>query len=186
MQDHERRQRRWLLAALLCAVVLAPASLYLVPDGLTSEGRWLAIAFGTTGLCCLYAALTLVPSTFEMEWKQVPPSDGLRGADPAGWTEGRSEFDLGEGQRRNDSSHDGAWDGLEAPLEPGEALRAEADERQATRAAERWAAQEATDPELIEAGVKRLGDLVATGHFARTPDPGGLVRRMKTDEPKTP
>ena len=186
MQDHERRQRRWLIAAVLCAVALAPASWLLVPDDLTSAGRWLAIAFATTGLFCLYAALTLVPSAFEVEWEQVPPSDGLRGADPAGWTEGRSEFDLGEGRQRNDSSLEGAWDGMEAPLEHGEALRAEADERQAARAAERWAAQEAADPELIEAGVQRLGDLVATGHFARTPDPGGVLRRMKTDEPKTP
>jgi len=41
----------------------------------------------------------------------------------------------------------------------------EANEIAAEKALKEWEAAEAADPELIEAGVDKLGDLVASGHF---------------------
>ncbi len=55
--------------------------------------------------------------------------------------------------------------GLEDELTRAENVVVEADEARAERAGKNWAEKEANDPELIEAGVKRLGDLVSTGHF---------------------
>jgi hypothetical protein len=186
MSDLRWRQRRYLFLAMVFVVLLAPSSWLLAPEDLRLAGRWAALASGTAGLLCFYIASTLVPNEFEVEWSDVRPSDGRRGSDPAGWTEGRLDSELGMGRRRDDSSPSGEWDGMEGPLEPGERLRAEADDQHAALAAARWAAQEAADQELVEAGVERLGDLVAMGHFARTPDPGGVVRLMGKDEPKTP
>jgi hypothetical protein len=55
--------------------------------------------------------------------------------------------------------------GLEDKLTRAEVVVVEADEIRAEQAAKNWAESEANDPELIEAGVERLGDLVSTGHF---------------------
>jgi hypothetical protein len=57
------------------------------------------------------------------------------------------------------------FEDLEGPLTKAEKLVAEADEIAAEKALEEWDIAESTDPELIEAGVEKLGDLVATGHF---------------------
>jgi hypothetical protein len=55
--------------------------------------------------------------------------------------------------------------GLEDKLTKAETVVVEADDIRAERAAKSWSKKEENDPELIEAGVKRLGDLVSTGHF---------------------
>ena len=50
-------------------------------------------------------------------------------------------------------------------------VKIEADEIVAEEAQKAWEEAERNDPELIEAGVERLGDLVGTGHFGgRTPE----------------
>jgi len=54
---------------------------------------------------------------------------------------------------------------LEDELTRAEEVVVEADDIRAAEAARKWAAREASDPDLIEAGVDRLGDLVASGHF---------------------
>lgn len=61
------------------------------------------------------------------------------------------------------------FEGLEGELSEAERLVEEANVAYDQRAAERWAEAEAKDADLIEAGVERLGDLVATGHFANRP-----------------
>ncbi|MAK26232.1 MAG: hypothetical protein CMA02_03070 [Euryarchaeota archaeon] len=56
-------------------------------------------------------------------------------------------------------------EGLEAELQRSTMIRVEADEKVAANAQQSWENAEKNDQELIEAGVERLGDLVATGHF---------------------
>ena len=56
------------------------------------------------------------------------------------------------------------YDGLEGDLTEGEKLMAEANIVRDTRNQKAWETAEKTDRELIEAGVEKLGDLVAKGH----------------------
>ena len=55
-----------------------------------------------------------------------------------------------------------------------EQVKAEADKRYAEHAQQRWEEAERNDPDLIEAGVTRLGDLVATDYFEKNHDPGAV------------
>ena len=57
------------------------------------------------------------------------------------------------------------YEGLEAGLTKSHEVKIEADEIVAEKAQKSWEESEKNDPELIEAGVERLGDLVGTGHF---------------------
>ena len=62
-------------------------------------------------------------------------------------------------------------EGLEGELRKSHEVKIEADEIVADDAQRAWEEAEKNDPELIEAGVERLGDLVGTGHFGgRTPE----------------
>jgi hypothetical protein len=62
-------------------------------------------------------------------------------------------------------------EGLEAGLTKSHEVKIEADEIVAEKAQKSWEEAEKNDPELIEAGVERLGDLVGTGHFGgRAPE----------------
>ena len=60
-------------------------------------------------------------------------------------------------------------EGLEADLRKSHEVKIEADEIVAEQAQKSWEEAEKNDPELIEAGVERLGDLVGTGHFGGRP-----------------
>ena len=55
--------------------------------------------------------------------------------------------------------------GLEAELERSTLIKVEADDIAAEISQISWDRAEKNDPELIEAGVERLGDLVGQGHF---------------------
>ena len=89
-----------------------------------------------------------------------------RGKDPAGVAIGGgadtfdSNMPLIDGMELR-SEHEG----LEAELQRSTMIRVEADEKVAANAQQSWENAEKNDQELIEAGVERLGDLVATGHF---------------------
>ena len=61
--------------------------------------------------------------------------------------------------------------GLEGELRKSHEVKVEADDIVAEQAQKSWEEAEKNDPELIEAGVERLGDLVGTGHFGgRAPE----------------
>ena len=79
-----------------------------------------------------------------------------------------------------------AYEGLEGPLRPAELLLAEANLRHDEVAAARWAASEAADSDLTEAGFERLGDLIAANRLTR-PGPEEtfhhLNRPSKPEEP---
>ncbi len=87
-----------------------------------------------------------------------------RGRDPAGVAEGGRSSDLDrEAQRVPVWEERPEHQGLEGPLTKAEEVVVEADEVRARKAAALWEEREASDPDLIEAGVERLGDLLALG-----------------------
>lgn len=67
------------------------------------------------------------------------------------------------------------------PLGTGEVLVEEANESYATQAQERWEASEKADMDMIEAGVERLGDLVAAGWFEKNVKDGAVNDLMGTN-----
>ena len=102
-----------------------------------------------------------------------------RGKDIRGFTGGVLESDLDEQQAiRPVSKHD-VYADLEQDLTVAEQVKAEADKRYAEHAQQRWEEAERNDPDLIEAGVKRLGDLVATDYFEKNHDPNAMSKLME-------
>ena len=98
--------------------------------------------------------------------------DDLKGPD---W--GRSDSDMSKRMLRRDAiRHGKKYEGMEGELTKGEIMVATVDDFAAAQAQRRWEAAEANDPEIIEAGVERLGDLVREGHFELTADEGAMRR----------
>ena len=99
-----------------------------------------------------------------------------RGEDERGFTGGVIESDLDEEQAiRPVSKHD-QYEDLEQELTIAEQVKAEADQRYAEHAQQRWEEAERNDPDLIEAGVTRLGDLVTTDYFDKNHDPEAVSK----------
>jgi hypothetical protein len=93
-----------------------------------------------------------------------------RGKDSRGFTGGVIESELDKEQAiRPVSKHDQYAD-LEQDLTIAEQIKAEADKRYGEHAQKRWEEAERNDPDLIEAGVRRLGDLVTTDFFEKNHD----------------
>ena len=89
-----------------------------------------------------------------------------RGTDPRGPAKGRGSDTIDARMPRIDAmTPRPEFDDLEGELTRAEETVAEADVIATERAQKRWEKQEQEDPELIEAGVEKLGDLVAKGHF---------------------
>ena len=108
--------------------------------------------------------------------KTMSPSGGAvymtRGRDPKGVAEGggADTFDPRNPQIDGMDLRP-EHEGLEGELTKSHEVKIEADEIVADDAQKAWEEAEKNDPELIEAGVERLGDLVGTGHFGgRTPE----------------
>jgi hypothetical protein len=102
-----------------------------------------------------------------------------RAADPKGPAEGGGADTIDSRMPRIDAmTSRPEFEGIEGELSEGEKLVEEADELRDQAAQKDWGASEAADTELIEAGVEKLGDLVATGHFSTTP--------VESDFPEAP
>lgn len=186
MAEGSRRPTTLVVFASICLAV-AGAVVWLMPSTENQvTGPWLSATLVVAGLLLLYMASSMVRGEFEEEWTELQPSDGRRGADPSGWTSGQTESGFGQGQRRDAIAAGEAYDGLEGPLRPSEMLRAEADKRYDEVAAARWAASEANDPDLKEAGFSRLGDLVAANSLTG-PGPEDTFRHLsQAPEPEEP
>lgn len=186
MPEHTRRVAALVVLALL-SVLAAGAVAWGMPSNESQAiGAWLSASLGVAGLLLLYVASTMVRGEFEDEGTALQPSDGRRGADASGWTSGQTDSDFGQGRRRDAMASANVYDGLEGPLRPSELLRAEADKRYDAVAAARWAASEANDPDLKEAGFERLGDLVAANRLTG-PGPEDTFRHLsRTSEPEEP
>tara|TARA_B100001173_G_scaffold295068_1_gene289527 strand:- start:212 stop:874 length:663 start_codon:yes stop_codon:yes gene_type:complete len=99
-----------------------------------------------------------------------------RGKDVRGFTSGVLESDLDDQQAiRPVSKHD-EYANLDQDLTVAEQVKAEADKRYAVHAQQRWEEAERNDPDLIEAGVTRLGDLVTTDYFEKNQDSKALSK----------
>ena len=104
-----------------------------------------------------------------------------RGKDERGFTGGVLESDLDEQQAiRPVSKHD-VYADLEQDLTVAEQVKAEADKRYAEHAQQRWEEAERNDPDLIEAGVTRLGDLVTTDYFEKNQD-SNAISKLTSDQ----
>ena len=104
-----------------------------------------------------------------------------RGKDVRGFTGGILESDLDEQQAIRPVSKDDAYADLEQNLTVAEQVKAEADKRYAEHAQQRWEEAERNDPDLIEAGVTRLGDLVTTDYFEKNQD-SKAISKLTSDQ----
>lgn len=96
-----------------------------------------------------------------------------RGADPSGPDWGKTDFKLGQEPQRRDAIIEGEkYKGLEDDLTEGEKLVADANEKYTIISQKRWEDSERKDPDLIEYGVERLGDLVKTDYFDKNAEEG--------------
>ncbi len=78
------------------------------------------------------------------------------------------------------------YEGIEGDLTSGEKLIEEANVHRDERSAEAWETSQSTDPELIEAGVEKLGDLVGQGHFEGAATANEFPVAPKRAAPNTP
>ena len=104
-----------------------------------------------------------------------------RGKDVRGFTGGVLESDLDEQQAIRPVSKDDVYADLEQDLTVAEQVKAEADKRYAEHAQQRWEEAERNDPDLIEAGVTRLGDLVTTDYFKKNQD-SKAISKLTSDQ----
>jgi len=122
----------------------------------------------------------LVLEQWEREMKKQRTNPLMtRGNDERGFTPGILESELDAENEYRAVEKDDAYEGLEAELSVAQQVKAEADQRYAEQAQERWEKAEQSDPDLIEAGVKRLGDLVTTDYFERNHDPNAVSKLME-------
>jgi len=101
-----------------------------------------------------------------------------RGKDERGFTPGIVESALDTSRTYKEAEDREEHQGLEEELTIAQQVKAEADQRYAEHAQQRWEEAERNDPDLIEAGVKRLGDLVATDYFEKNHDPNAVSKLM--------
>jgi hypothetical protein len=106
-----------------------------------------------------------------------------RGVDPAGPDWGKTDFKLGHEPSRRDAQLEGKkYIGMEGDLTSGEQMVAEANLGYADMAQKRWEVAEANDPDLIEYGVEKLGDLVRTEYFDKNAQEGAFTKAANIGE----
>jgi hypothetical protein len=71
---------------------------------------------------------------------------------------------------------------MEGELTSGEKMVAEANTEYADMAQRRWEVAEANDPDLIEYGVEKLGDLVRTDYFEKNAEDGVFTKAANIGE----
>ena len=95
---------------------------------------------------------------------------------------GKTDFKLGHEPVRRDAIAEGKkYTGMEDELTAGEKMVADANKKYATMAQERWEVAESNDPDLIEYGVEKLGDLVRTDYFDKNAEEGGFSKVANPD-----
>ena len=121
-----------------------------------------------------------VMQQWEMQMKKERSNPLMtRGKDERGFTPGRLDSDLDANRELTEAEDREEYQGLEDDLTIAQQVKAEADQRYAEHAQQRWEEAERNDPDLIEAGVTRLGDLVATDYFEKNHDPNAVSKLMK-------
>ena len=122
----------------------------------------------------------LVMQQWELQMKKERSNPLMtRGKDERGFTPGILESDLDSDRDIKQAEDREEYHGLEDDLTVAQQVKAEADQRYAEHAQQRWEEAERNDPDLIEAGVKRLGDLVATDYLEKNHDPNAVSKLME-------
>ena len=110
-----------------------------------------------------------------------------RAVDPKGPAEGSGADTIEARMPRIDAmTPRPEFEGLEDELTKGEKLIEEANIVRDEKAQKAWQESEDSDTELIEAGVDKLGDLVAQGHFSEKDGSGDFPEAPTLDPPNTP
>ena len=116
---------------------------------------------------------------------QVPESISprmQRASDEKGPSWGKEEATLSPNVGRRDAIESSSmYDGLDGPLQVGEIIVEEANQKYAQEAQIRWEEAEKSDSDLIEAGVERLGDLLRTDWFEKNSEDGAVARLMSNN-----
>ena len=116
------------------------------------------------------------------DFEEINPTR-QRGSDPSGPDWGKTDFKLGHEPTRRDAIVEGRkYSGMEGELTSGEKMVADANKKYATMAQKRWEESETNDPDLIEYGVERLGDLVKTDYFDKNAQEGVFSKVANPDE----
>jgi hypothetical protein len=98
-----------------------------------------------------------------------------RGADEKGPTWGKQDGAFGEVINFRDAvEHGKVFDGLEGDLYKSEELVRNANENYAEMAQLRWEKSQSNDPDLVEAGVETLAELVTTDYFEKNSKDGAV------------
>ena len=106
-----------------------------------------------------------------------------RGSDPSGPDWGKTDFKLGQEPQRRDAIVQGEkYSGMEGDLTSTEKMVADANTKYAAMAQKRWEIAEANDPDLIEYGVEKLGDLVKTDYFDKNAESGAFSKVTNPDD----
>ncbi|MBN16975.1 MAG: hypothetical protein CMB37_02290 [Euryarchaeota archaeon] len=110
-----------------------------------------------------------------------------RGRDPKGPAEGSGADTIDSSMPRVDAmTARPEFEGLEDDLTAAEQLVEEANIAKDVKAQEAWERAESSDPDLIEAGVSKLGDLVSKGHFTENGQDEDFPVAPTRADPNTP
>mgnify|MGYP001594352403 FL=1 len=102
-----------------------------------------------------------------------------RGADEKGPTWGKQDGVFGEVTNYRDAiEHGKVFDGLEDELNKSEKLIKNANENYSEMAQQRWEKSQSSDPDLVEAGVETLAELVTTDYFEKNSKDGAVEELM--------
>ena len=98
-----------------------------------------------------------------------------RGTDEKGPTWGKQDGVFGEVSNYRDAvEHGMVFDGLEGELYKSEKLVRNANENYSEMAQQRWEKSQSNDPDLVEAGVETLAELVTTDYFEKNSKDGAV------------
>ena len=162
---HQKKTLQERLGALLASIEFGWDELHGL-DLNTAEADHLHLAFSAT---------TLGRITTNESYLRT------RGSDEKGPAFDEVEAAINASKQRVDPLlHEEDYVGLEGDLRVAEQLVEEANQQYADEAQRQWDIAEAQDMDNIEAGVKRLGDLVATGWFERNAKDGAVEEVMNS------
>jgi len=106
----------------------------------------------------------------------------IRGSDEKGPAFGKDNRNFSTHAKRIDAMANRDYDGITATSTDAEKMIRVADDFQSEKSAQQWKKSESTDTDLIEAGVKNLGDLVKSGWFDKNQDEGAVKRLYENTE----
>lgn len=105
-----------------------------------------------------------------------------RGSDEKGPSFGINDKQFSTHNERVDAMENRDYDDIEAVNTGGEQMLRAADQRKSIQSAQHWEQSEANDADIVEAGVKNLGDLLKTGWFERNKQDDAVKRLYEDSE----